>query len=152
MLPGFRYVRLACSCLGPRGDDKNGCQDSWQAFCMMSDRKSCISSFRSNGFNNIFQASAALHYHREDISNCLQCLSNLNLKLQSITEDCKCDETNCQLVALGLLYYRLTEPCWSLLKREIHYLDFSTHIDRLYNLLTSWSEDPSNAFDEDVQP
>ena len=118
----------------------------------MSDRKSCISSFRSNGFNNIFQASAALHYHREDISNCLQCLSNLNLKLQSITEDCKCDETNCQLVALGLLYYRLTEPCWSLLKREIHYLDFSTHIDRLYNLLTSWSEDPSNAFDEDVQP
>ena len=63
-----RYIRTACDCLGPRGDEKSGCRDAWEAFCDMTDRRSCVSSYRSNRFNNYFQAGAALHYHREDIN------------------------------------------------------------------------------------
>ena len=53
---------MACDCLGPRGNDKNGCQDSWQAYCLMADRPSAVTSFRENRFNNLFQAAASLHY------------------------------------------------------------------------------------------
>ena len=71
-----------------------------------SGRKSVITSFIANRFNNYSEAAAALHYHREDMKNCLQSLPRVNKKLESIQEDNKCDEIDCQLVALGLLFYR----------------------------------------------
>ena len=73
---------------------------------MMTGRKSFLTSFIANRSNNYFAAAAALHYHREDMRNCLQSLPRVNKKLESVQEDNKCDEIDCQLVALGLLFYR----------------------------------------------
>lgn len=33
-----RYIRMACDCLGPRGDDKSGVRDSWLAYCFMEEK------------------------------------------------------------------------------------------------------------------
>lgn len=46
---------MACDCLGPRGDEKNGCRDAWLAYCAtVTERQSTVSSFRENRFNNTF--------------------------------------------------------------------------------------------------
>lgn len=75
-----RYIRTACDILGPRGDEKNGCRDAWDAFCSMQDIKSTVTSFRGNRFNNYFQAATSLHYHKDDIINFLQnFMPSLNL-------------------------------------------------------------------------
>ena len=44
-LYAFRYIRLACDCFGPCGDEKHGCQELWEAFCAMTKIKSAITSF-----------------------------------------------------------------------------------------------------------
>ena len=62
-----RYIRLACDSLGPRGDAKSGCRDSWEAICDLQGGKSMITSFRSNRFNKLFQGAAGFHFHRSDI-------------------------------------------------------------------------------------
>ena len=103
-----RYIRLACECLGPRGNDKSGCRDSWEAYCHLVERRSRIMSFKSNRFNNLFQAAAALHFHRSDISDCLG--AKENRKIESMFQDNLCDTVDTQLIALGLLYHRVTGP------------------------------------------
>ena len=55
-----RYVRLACDILGPRGDEKNGCRMDWEGYCSKIDKKSSVTSFRMNRFNNFFEGAAAL--------------------------------------------------------------------------------------------
>ena len=40
-----RYIRTACDILGPRGDEKNGCRDSWAAYCHMKEIKSRITMY-----------------------------------------------------------------------------------------------------------
>lgn len=145
----FRYVRLACDCLGPRGDEKNGCRDMWEAYCLMTDRASAITSFRGNRFNNLFEAAAAVHYHRSDILDFLQSLPTLNLKLASIVEDNQSEEIDCQLIALGLLLYRVTGPYWCLLGQPLHYLQFHVYVNEMRELLSRWMLDPADAFDEE---
>ena len=63
------YIRMACEVLGPRGDEKNGCRDGWVACCSLNQKPSVISifSFKGNHFNNLFEAAAALHFHRAGI-------------------------------------------------------------------------------------
>ena len=56
--PAARHIRLACDILGPRGDEKYGCKDYWEAFCLTQDCKSTITSFKGNRFNNLFQAAS----------------------------------------------------------------------------------------------
>ena len=41
-----RYVRTASDVLGPRGDQKNGCQGYWHAYLSINNQKSNITSFR----------------------------------------------------------------------------------------------------------
>ena len=38
----FRYLNLACSSLGPRGDEKNVCRDTWAVFCELQGDSSQI--------------------------------------------------------------------------------------------------------------
>ena len=66
--------------------------------------------------------------------------------------DCKSEEIDCHLVALGLLYFRVTGPYWSLLGTALHYLDFHYHIGRLHTLLQDWQTDASHALDANFQP
>jgi len=79
-----RYIRMACEVLGPRGDEKSGCRDAWIAFCALNEKPSVISSFKANRFNNLFEAAAALTYHRDDIITFLRdYMPDKNSKLQS---------------------------------------------------------------------
>lgn len=108
-----RYVRLGSDCLGPRGDDKSGCRDYWETYCVMVESESRVTSYRANRFNNLFQAAAALHFHRADIKNFLEkYLAKQNRKIQSICADNKCDQVDCHVTALGLL---LLPRHWSVL-------------------------------------
>ena len=151
-LYAFRYIRLACNCFGPRADEKHGCQELWEAFCAMTEIKSAITSFRNNRFNNYFEAAAALHFHWEDISSCLQSLPKINRKLESVQEDNRSDEIDCQLIALGLLFYRVTGPYWELLGRDVHYLDFCHHVVRMHDFLQKWAENAVDAFADEFEP
>ena len=100
---------MACDCLGPRGDDKSGCRDSWEAYCLTVGKSSTVTSFRENRFNNLFQAAASLHYHREHIREFLSSyMVKKNKKLESVLADCNSDVIDCHMVVLGLLYFRVT--------------------------------------------
>ena len=83
-----RYVRLACDILGTREDEKNGCRMDWEGYCSKIDKKSSVTSFRMNRFNNFFEGAAALCYHRNDIIDFLTNFKqSLNLKVDSIFHD-----------------------------------------------------------------
>ena len=111
-----RYIRMACEVLGPRGGEKNGCRDGWIAFCSLNQKPSVISSFKGNRFNNFFEAAAALRFHRADhrippgIS-----LPERNGQLESVLSDALCDQLAHYVLALALLFFRVTGPYWELL-------------------------------------
>ena len=148
-----RYIRTACDCLGPRGDEKSGCRDAWEAFCDMTDRRSCVSSYRSNRFNNYFQAGAALHYHREDINSFFNnYLPGGNLKLQSVHADCKSDTIDEFMVAIGILYYRVTGPYWQLIASQTKYLDFYQYAQKMLNAFREWATDAKTLLQKDSPP
>ena len=104
---------------------------------MMQERKSVISSFKSNRFNNMFEAGAALHYHREEIIDFLQShVEKPNWKQQGVLEDMKCDQIDNILVALGLLYFRLTGPYWRLLQKpDLQVVTFYTYTVMMVNFI-----------------
>ena len=127
--PAVRYIHEACACLGPRGDERFGCRQNWLAYCMLYGTQSAISSFKANRFNNMFQAAGALHYHQRDINSFLStCMADLNWKQEGLLHDSACINIDNHLVALGLLFYRLTGPYWQLLGKGGHYLDFFRHV------------------------
>ncbi|KAK7095511.1 hypothetical protein V1264_006907 [Littorina saxatilis] len=150
----YRFIRLACDCLGPRGDDKNGCRDTWLAYCAtIAQRPSTISSFRENRFNNTFQGAASLHYHRQEVQDCLEIyLPHRNQKVQTVVTDSKDETTDVHLVALGLIYFRITGPYWQLLGTKVHYLDFYQFVGDLVDTLRAWQDDPSSALSPDCPP
>lgn len=91
----YRYICMACDCFGPRGDDKNGCRDSWLAYCMMVEQPSTITRFRDNRVINCFQAA----FHCKDINDYLQhSLQKMNKKLQ-VLSDCQSEVTDCHVIA-----------------------------------------------------
>ena len=51
-------ICMACEVLGPKGDEKNGCQDAWLAYCPISSQTSLVTSFKGNRFNNLFEAAS----------------------------------------------------------------------------------------------
>ena len=105
----FRYICVGCAILGPHGDDKNGCRDVWQGYSLSVNRPSTITSFHDNRFNNCFQAAASLHYHRHDIQHCLETyVKKRNGKIGVVQTDCQDDVTDVQMIALGLIYFRIT--------------------------------------------
>ena len=55
-----RFIRMACECLGPRGDDKNGCRKDWLGYLLGVMRECTLTSFRENRFNNLFQVNIIL--------------------------------------------------------------------------------------------
>ncbi|XP_070213309.1 uncharacterized protein [Littorina saxatilis] len=143
---------MACDCLGPRGDDKSGVRDSWLAYCFMEEKTSTMTSFRENRFNNTFQGAANLHFHRQDIQDCLgNYLPNRNKKVEVVLADCQSELTDCHIIALGLLYFRLTGPYWSLLGSRVHYLDFHMSVERMHAALRDWQQDASPLLRPDCQ-
>ena len=139
-----RYLRLACSSLGPRGDEKSGCRDTWQPFCELQGHSSQITSFRSNRFNNFFQGAVGLHYHRSAIQVFFtEYHTNNNLKLRSVLADAESDEIDTFITALGILYHKVTGPYWQLVRSDVKYLDFHVYVGKLAESLEVWSHDAS---------
>ena len=120
-----RYVRTACDVLGPRGDEKSGCRMEWESICSEQfQKKSHVTSFRMNRFNNFFQGAAALYYHRHEIQDFLgNYKDKLNLKLQSVLFDCISKDLQNLARALGIIYFKITGPFWQLLQSETNYSD-----------------------------
>lgn len=133
--PAIRYIREACSCLGPRGDERFGCRENWLAYCLMNNVDCSITSFKANRFNNLFQAAASIHHHQHDIKSFFTDLSDLNWKQEGILHDSSCTDIDNYLIALGLLFYRLTGPYWLLLGKDGHYLDFYLHVVQMKDFL-----------------
>ena len=148
-----RYIRMACEVLGPRGDEKSGCRDAWIAFCALNEKPSVISSFKANRFNNLFEAAAALTYHRDDIITFLRdYMPDKNSKLQSVLADATSDQVAVYLLTLALLYFRLTGPYWRLLGSRTHYLDFYKHVVQMKDQLDQWSQNGSTIFSAELPP
>ena len=119
----------------------------------MVESESRVTSYRANRFNNLFQAAAALHFHRADIKNFLEkYLAKQNRKIQSICADNKCDQVDCHVTALGLLYFRVTGPYWELLAQDIHYLDFCIYVNQLLQHFQRWAANPADAFSQESDP
>ena len=138
-----RYVQTACDVLGPRGDEKNGCRAQWEAFCVEGlNKKSNVTSFRMNRFNNFFQGAATLYYHKDDILKFLHDYKeNANLKLQSVYEDCKSPDLQALVKALGIVYYKITGPFWQMLNGDTQYVDQYKFVQHMLAQFKIWSTD-----------
>ena len=139
-----RYIRTACDVLGPRGDDKSGCRDAWEAYCSLKEVSSLIKSYRSNRFNNYFEGAASLHYHRKDIEEFFSnYASTPNLKLQSVLADCQSNEIDILLSAIGIAYFVLTGPYWLLITSSTQYLDLYKYLTPMREKMVENAEDAS---------
>jgi hypothetical protein len=126
-----------------RGDDKSGCRDAWEAYCGMMGIQSRIKSFRSNRFNNYFEAAAALHYHRAHIQDLFSNYSDhLNLKLQSTLADCKSDDIDSMLIAVATTYFSVTGPYWLLITSSVKYLDLFEYFVPMHDKFVLYSDTP----------
>jgi hypothetical protein len=145
-----RVIRTGSDCLGPRGDEKSGCRGDWEAYCHEMGVQSRISSFRMNRFNNFFHGAGALYHHRAEIVNFLSggYLKSVNMKLESVLHDLKSPEVGALLRALGIIYFKITGPYWSLMNSDTHYLDLHKFIQQLLKKLQMWSVDASPMLDE----
>ena len=137
-----RYVRMACDTLGPRGDEKSGCHHLWLAFCAMHEKKSVITSFRANRFNNLFCAAAALIHHKDLITAFFQHRPPSNLKQGSVQADALCDKLSVMVLGLALMYVYITGPFWFMINSDIHYLDQYQFIQPLYVFVQQVEQQP----------
>ena len=145
------YVRMACEVLGPRGDEKSGCRDAWLAFCSISGSPSRVTSFKSNRFNNLFEAAAALHFHRASIIDFLDnFLPEKNQKLESVLYDAKSDAVGVYVLTLAMVFFRITGPYWQLLGTKTHYLDFFQQVVALRAQLQEWTTEADSIFTPDL--
>lgn len=148
-----RYIRTACDILGPRGDEKSGCKDSWVTFCNMPEERSQVTSFRGNRFNNLFQAAASLHHHRAGIINFLtNYMPSLNQKQESVLYDAECNSLEVLMIALGIMYHKLTGPYWILMGMDIPYLNFYKHVTAMHEALSTWELDATPMLDKNTTP
>ena len=135
--------------IGPRDDEKNGCREAWEAFCGLRAKKSHVQSFRSNRFNNFFEAASALHFHRNDIA---EFFSNYrqapNLKLQSVLADCECDKIDVLLAAIGILFFVVTGPYWKLITSKVKYLDLYKYFTPMRDSFLEYSRDSSSLIED----
>ena len=148
-----RYIRMACEVLGPRGDEKNWCRDAWLACCSMSSQPSLVTSFKGNRFNNLFEAASALHFHRQHIVEFFTIyMADRNQKLESVLNDAESDSVAVFVLALALMYHRVTGSYWKLLGSKTHYLDFYQHVVELRALLEERTTDASTIFMDHLPP
>ena len=125
-----RVARTVSDTSGPVGDHYGIC-DRWEAYCSQNRLKSLIGSYRDNRFNSLFQTAAEL-LHAEDIMDVIDTVTKPNQKLVSVQADLKCDIIQVMLQCFGLLYIKVTGPCWNLVTMgEVPYLLLYTHIQDL---------------------
>ena len=149
-----RLTRLGCDFFGPRGDQKNGCKSQWLAYCVSVGKKSHVSSFRMNRFNNFFEGAGKLYHHYKDI---IEFLSNMrasgpiNQKLESVFEDITCEIVRALMRALGIIYYKISGPYWLLIKSDTQYVDFFYYVQKMHCSFKEWSVDSSPLLNPEVE-
>ena len=137
-----RLIRTASDVFGPRGDEKNGCREEWLAHCDSCQVKSQFSSYRSNRFNNLFENSQAIIFHRHESLHFLQNrASHSNLKLQSICFDLDDCRLLSIITAIAFFSKHLTTPYWSLMNSHIPYGKFPAYVQAMKAALERWSSD-----------
>ena len=63
----LQALRTSYNILGPHGDEKSGCRDSWIGFCSLQGVQSRITSFRGNQFNNTFEPATGVIHHLKQL-------------------------------------------------------------------------------------
>ena len=120
-------IRMTVEILGPQEDEKSGCPEEWFVFCEKKEVKCRFTSFRGNRFNNLFDNSSALIFHKHHIPDFSENFaSNGNLKLQSILLGLKDKKIVSITCAMAFVNNLLTSPYWKLMhekiKRHVSYL------------------------------
>lgn len=73
-------------------------------------------TMKSQAFNNLFSAAAALIHHRTDIILFFQdAKMPSNLKQKSVHADAKCDLLAVMLLGLALAYIYVSGPFWTMI-------------------------------------
>ena len=122
-----RYVRTAWDDLGPRGDQKNGCQAQWNAYLSKDSHKSNVTSFRSNRFNNLFEGSRGY-----------------STKHRSVLLDASSFEIQSLIRALGIVFCKITGRWWEMLNGGVEYVDQYKYIQTMLSILRDWSTGASD--------
>ena len=124
-----RLIRKACAVLGPREDEWFSCRDSWISYCSLQEIPSAIPAYKGDRFNNVFEAAAAIFFHHHHVQDFLDnCMSQRNWKQDGILRALQCPDVLAALLAIAIIYLRLTKPYWQLLGRPIHYLDLYANV------------------------
>ncbi|XP_064622531.1 uncharacterized protein LOC135484780 [Lineus longissimus] len=167
-----RFVRLTCDVLGPRGDEKNGCRLKWLSFLVRLEsasrsvgrsaffrlpsfleenlqKKSKVTSFRMNRFNNFFLGAATLFHHSSDMILFFEHFEQLNLKLESVQIDNTSPEILALARALGILYYKVSGPFWLMLQGDVEYVDQYQYIQEMLAKFKQWEADSTSLMSRD---
>ncbi|KAK3605385.1 hypothetical protein CHS0354_036292 [Potamilus streckersoni] len=90
--------------------DHLGLRDRWEAYCTDKVIKSTIGNYRDNRFNGLFQTADEILIHRLDFQTVIGTVNAPNKKILSVDADLKSDHIVTMLLALGLIYVRVTGP------------------------------------------
>ncbi|KAK2168873.1 hypothetical protein LSH36_13g00014 [Paralvinella palmiformis] len=147
-----RMVRMASELLGPNGDEKCGIRGKWIADCRTRHVMSVIGDYRDNRFNGLFQVSAQLIHHMDDILSLEKKLkADINLKVKSLFLDLKDSRGVMMLQAHDIAYLTVTEPCWRLtLSKYTKYLELFRHIQPFYMNLVHYTDHPEDLLHTDT--
>ncbi|KAH3790374.1 hypothetical protein DPMN_168573 [Dreissena polymorpha] len=110
---------------------------------IISDIKSTIGNYKDNRFNGLFETAAEILVHRSDFLHVLKTVGKPNRKLQAVEADLNSKEIVTMLMALGLIYMKITGPYWNLITSgDIAYLELYPHIQKLHKYLENICERP----------
>ena len=132
--------------VGPMGDERNGVQDKWTAYCKDHHIKSQIPTYKDNRFNALFDTSAAVVTHHADLVDFvtkIKAAGNKNLKVASALLDLQDANVMAIEVALGITFVTITGPFWAMvLDLSIHYLNLHNYIQPLHTKVQYWLDHP----------
>lgn len=95
-----------------------------------------IGNYRDNRFNGLFQTSAEIMLHADDMIDVLNTVHQPNRKLISVKADLQCCFVQTLLQCLGLCYLKITGPYWNLvMSNSVPYVLLHTHIKSLVDYL-----------------
>ena len=139
--------------VGPMGDERNGMQDKWAAYCKDAHIKSQIPTYKDNRFNALFETSAAVVTHHTDLVDFvtkIKVARNKNLKVASALLDLQDANVMAIVVALGITFVTITGPFWAMVTdASIHYLNLHNYIQPLHTKVQFWLDHPHDILTED---
>jgi len=146
-----RVVRMTSQLLGPNVDEKNGIRDKWLADLRSKNLKSLMGDYKDNRFNGIFEGSAQILHHINDILALENRLKEpINQKVVSVFLDLKDSRVVTMVQAIALFYVKLTEPYWRLvLSKEVEYGQLPNIIQALAAKLALLPDNPGLLLDDD---